>query len=179
MRFTFFVLVCLLSLGVQARTPRNHVKSQEGMAAIRQALDMKVFHDKTFVHDMIKSIYEQDKSGITSDAGKMNAIGHEGLFSKKDSDIIRQEAARKVVRTKLMETPWDEQAEAIEKDPFEAFIGLIEQQEVPNLTQEELDRLNSVDKTVIPNLNQMMAESGPDVGASSVPVVYGGDIDLR
>ena len=78
-----------------------------------------------------------------------------------------------------METPWDEQAEAIEKDPFEAFIGLIEQQEVPDLTQEELDRLNSVDKTVIPKLNQMMTESGPDVGASAVPVVYEGNIDLR
>ena len=38
------------------------MKSQEGMAAIRRALDMKVFHDKTFVHDMIKSIYENISS---------------------------------------------------------------------------------------------------------------------
>ena len=179
MRFVSFVLICLLSLGVQARMPRTRVKSTSGMAAIRQALDMKVFHDKTFVHDMIKSIYDQDQSGKSSNPDKMNAMGHEGIFTKKDADIIRQEAARKVVRTKLMETPWDEQAEAIEKDPFGAFIGLIEQQEVPNLTQKEMDRLNSVDKTVIPKLNQMMTESGPDVGASTVPVVYEGNIDLR
>lgn len=179
MRFVFFTLICLLSFAGQAKTPRTRVKSPDGMAAIRRTLDMKVFRDRTFVHDMIKSIYDQDKSGKSSNPNVMNAMGHEGIFTKKDADIIRQESARKVVRKKLMETPWDEQAEAIEKDPFGAFIGLIEQQEVPDLTQEELARLNSVDKTVIPKLNQMMTESGPDVGASAVPVIYEGNIDLR
>ena len=102
----------------------------------------------------------------------MNEIGHENLFSERDGDIIRREAAHKVNRSKLAKTSWDEQVKAIDADPFNSFIGLIENQEVPNLKQEELDSLNSVDKRVIPNTVQMLTESGPDVGASAVSAVY-------
>jgi hypothetical protein len=171
MKKLLLFLICLAPFVAQSQTVKRP-KSPVGMAQIRQALDMKVFQDRFFVKNMIQSIRELDASGRTSDPDLMNEIGHENLFTERDGDIIRREAAHKVNRTKLAQTSWDEQVKAINADPFGAFIGIIENQEVPNLKTEELDSLNSVDKTVIPEAIQMLTESGPDVGASTVSVIY-------
>ena len=178
MKSVFLILMCLICLNAQATESKKREKDPEAMARIRQALDMKVFHDRTYVKEMIKGIYDQDKSGRTSNPDLMNEMGHEGLFSKKDSDIIRQEAAHKVVRTKLLTTPWDDQSKRIDENPFESFIGLIKDQDVPNLNKKELDNLNSVDKTVIPEMILMLGESGPAIGSSPVSVTYD-NVDLK
>ncbi len=170
-RKILFCILLGLPLVVNAQNTLRK-KSPEAMNRVRQILDMKVFHDRMIVKDILKSMRDQDASGRTSDPDLLNEMGHEGLFSKKDSDIIRKESARKVVRTRLMKKTWEEQEKEIDEDPFEAFIGLIENQEVPNLKKEELDSLNSVDKTVIPRTLQMLTESGPSVGAEAVSVTY-------
>lgn len=178
MRFIFLVMMCMISFVGQAKMHGEYKKSPKALAEIRRVLDMKLFHDRVFVKEMIKGIYEQDKSGRTSNPDLMNEMGHEGLFNKNDSDIIRQEAAHKVMRTKLLTTSWEEESKLIENDPFNAFIGLIEDQEVASLNKKELENLNSVDKKVIPEMIQMMSESGPDIGSSTVPIVYD-DFDLK
>ena len=170
--FQRLTLICLFSLTVQAKISNGYSPAPQAMSDIRKALDIKLFHDRVWVKEMIKSMYDQDKSGQTSNPKLMQEMGHETIFSKKDSDIIRNEAAKRIARTRLIQTSWKEESKSIDQDAFEAFVGLIESQQTPSLKQNELNNLNSVDKRLIPEMIQMMTESGPDIGASTVPVVY-------
>ncbi len=168
MKLSVFSLICLFPLMVSAEPSFVATIPAEDMSVIRQVLDMKVFHDAFFVENMISGIYEQENSGEYSNPSVMREIGHENLFNDRDSELLRHEIAGRVLRTKLIQTPWDDQVAAIHEDPFEAFIGLIENQQVLKLEEKEIEDLNSVDKGVITQTIQMLTESGPDVGAAPV-----------
>ena len=175
----FFVLLFICALPFMAQSAEQNMPLQDDMADIRQVLDTKLFHDRFFVETMIKDLYEQDKAGLYSNPSVMKEMGHEGLFDDRDANLLRYEVANKVVRTQLIQTPWEEQKKAIQKDPFEAFMGLIENQEVPSMAQEDMNDLNSIDKKVIPQTIEMLTESGPDVGAMPVSVIYDESITVR
>ena len=126
------------------------------------ALDMKMLHDRQIVQEMMWSLYEHSQSTEKRD----NITS--GIFSEKDSKILETMMDNKKISYKI--TP--ELLKKTNEDPFEAFKDFIRTARVPKMTTEDIKTLNQVDKKAVSKSLQMITDSGPDVGAKQVSVIY-------
>ena len=126
-------------------------------------LDMKIFHDRPVMQQVVLKLYDQQMSG---NAGRDNFT--EGILSEKDSRIFERTMDNKQIKYQL--TP--ELLKKANQAPFEAFKDLIRTAEVPEISSDEMEELEQIDKKAISQLLQMGTESGPDIGAKPVSVIY-------
>ena len=127
--------------------------------------DMKIFHDKKIMYDVIQKIQEQQQNTqeITENAKMVR-----GVFNEKDSATLEASMQKRNVAYVVTD---DLLAKAAEQ-PYEAFKDLVKTAQISKLSDQDMETLNTVDKKAIPRMMQMMTESGPEVGASQVPVMY-------
>ena len=126
-------------------------------------LDMKIFHDSQIVQGTMLQLYGNQIP---------DAVEHpkltEGILSEKDSAVLEKTMKEKQIKYQV--TP--ELYEKAGEKPFEAFKDLMKSASVPKITREEMKELGKVDDKAIPEMLQMVTESGPDLGAGRVSVIY-------
>ena len=125
-------------------------------------LDMKIFHDSYIVQEMFFALRDQGQNFEKRD--KLT----QGVFNEKDSAILENMLDSNKVTYNI--TP--ELLEKAKQDPFNAFKNLIKTAQQSIITQAEMDLLNQVDDKAFSNMLQMVTESGPNIGANAVSVVY-------
>ena len=91
-----------------------------------------------------------------------------GVFNEKDSATLESFMQEKNIEYVVTD---DLLAKAAEQ-PFEAFKDLVKTAKVSKLSKQDMETLNTVDKKAVTKMMLMVTESGPDVGANQVPVVY-------
>ena len=79
---------------------------------------------------------------------------------------------KKIGKSDWSDMPLEEQQKMINEDAFEAFMAFVSSYQVPNLTKEELDNINSIDEKAISNTLIMITEAGPNVGAEKTAISY-------
>ncbi len=158
-----------IAFSVRAQTlPQAFEQTNENLseAVIEQEffplLDMKIFHDSYIVQEMILAIHEQEQR-----IGRRDKLT-QSVFNEKDSAVLENALDDNKITYNI--TP--ELLEKAKQDPFNAFKDLIKTAQYPAITQAEMDSLNQVDDKAISNMLQMVTESGPDIGANVVSVVY-------
>ena len=162
-----FVLggICLFAIAVQAQTASKNddrlAFDPETESEIFSVLDMKMFHDREIVQGMLFSLYQQ------GNAADRDAIT-QSVFSEEDSALLEKTMDEKQMRYEI--TP--ELLKKSEENPFEAFKDMIKSVRIPQMTKEEMSELGKVDDKAIPNMLQMVTESGPNIGAKRVSVIY-------
>ena len=125
-------------------------------------LDMKVFNDPQMVQEMMMMLYDKRKD-MKSDEKITSAI-----FNEEDSNLLEKTLSSR-------EITYDITPEMLEKSaelPSAAYKDMIKSVHIPQITREEMKKLNKVDKKAIPKMKQMITESGPDIGSSGVSVMY-------
>ena len=125
-------------------------------------LDMKIFHDREIVQNMIGQLYNQQ----SSDVERENLT--QGIFNEKDSAILEKALDSKQIKYQIA----PELLKKASETPFEAFKDVVRNASVPELTKEEMAELWQVDEKAIPRMMQMVTESGPDIGTRRVSVIY-------
>ena len=138
-------------------------EDDEALEELFSALDMKIFHDRQIMQEVVMRLYEQQTTG-----GEARENMTLGIFNEEDSNII--EKAMDNTQLKYKVDP--ELMKKAQEAPFEAFKDLVKNADVPKLTKEELSELETVDRKAIPELLEMATESGPDIGARRVSVMY-------
>ena len=127
--------------------------------------DMKIFHDKVLVPEMIQNVREQqqDTAAIMESAKTVRAI-----YNEKDSATLESFTQKKNIEYDVT----DELLAKASEHPFEAFKEFIKTAKIVKYSDEDMKKMNTVDKKTVPRLIQMITESGPDIGANQVPVMY-------
>ena len=166
MRFLSFILLCSVPVFVQAQEVQEKIRkpSQEAMAELRQLYDMKLYHDPSFVRNAIKTMQNIDQDDAD--------LVYKDILGTKDSKVLKEESVKKIGRSTWSDMSQEEQEEMINNDPFEAFMTFVSGYQVPNLTDDELEKLNSINKKTISDTLIMITEAGPDVGSGPVSVNY-------
>ena len=126
--------------------------------------DMKIFHDKPMMYEVIQKIQEQQDPVAVAE----NLKPLRGVFNEKDSATLESFMQEKNIEYVVTD---DLLAKAAEQ-PFEAFKDLVKTAKVSKLSKQDMETLNTVDKKAVTKMMLMVTESGPDVGANQVPVVY-------
>ena len=134
------------------------------------AMDMKIFHDRQIMQNAILQLAEQQDFPMTAASGERDKMTA-GIFSERDSDILETTLDNRRLHYDL----GPELFEKAGKMPFEAFKDVIMGANIPKISTEEMDKLNQVDEKVIPQMMQLITESGPDVGNRPVSVKYGNE----
>ena len=167
-KFLLLCLIVLFSEGVMARTAAERaaakaLKDQKAEAEMLNALDMKIFHDRQIVQGVLLNSYNQQNS-----SGNKREKTTQVVLSERDSNIIENKMNDKNIKYNV--TP--ELMEKANEKPFEAFKDLVKTATVAKITKEEISELGTVDKKAIPEMLQMMTESGNDFGTKQVSVIY-------
>ena len=131
------------------------------------AMDMKIFHDRQIMQGVLIQLAEEQINPSTAAEGTRDKLT-QGVFNERDSDILETTMDNKRIQYDITPELW----EKADKMPFEAFKDLIRSATVPKLTNADMEELNQVDDTVIPQILQMATESGPDIAARPVSVTY-------
>ena len=130
-------------------------------------MDMKIFHDRQIMQDVLIQLADQQINPSTAAEGTRDKLT-QGVFSERDSDILETTMDNKRIQYNITPELWEKAGEK----PFEAFKDLIRSATVPKLTDADMEELNQVDDTAIPQILQMATESGPDIAARPVSVTY-------
>ena len=130
--------------------------------------NMKIFQDREVMRDILIGLYAQKIILDTPENSRPKMT--QGIYSEKDSEIM--EGAMNKAHYDFDEKSFAAVMEKVEEDPQGAFKELLLNSGVRKIKPEEMKKLNEVDKEAISKKMQMMTESGPDVGAKPVPVLY-------
>lgn len=177
MKKILFLLILLSSTFVGAQTTSNERIALQTMdnpdfeEVFFGFIDMKFLHDRQIMQTAILQLIEQQNNPQTVANGKRDNLT-QGIFNEKDSNILETTMDQKKISYNIT----SELLKKVDEEPFKAFQDLVRSASVPKLTQQELDQLNQVDDKVVSQLFQMVTESGPDVGARPVSVMYDNEI---
>ena len=133
--------------------------------------DMKLFNDRQFVPEILLGMYRMQNLPPSSEENGREKIT-QGIFNKEDSDLL--ETAMDDKRAGFILT--DEMLKKADETPSEVFKDFVKNARFPKITSEEMSQLNQVDKEALPKMMQMVTESGPDIGAGPVSVIYNDEI---
>ena len=165
----FLLLVSPMIASAQATSDRITTAQMVNNPAYEKEffslMDMKILHDRQIMQDVLLQLAEQQMNPKTAVAGGRDKLT-QGVFNERDSDILETKMDERRIQYNI--TP--ELLEKADKHPFEAFKDLIRSATIPRLTDKEMEELNRVDDQAIPQMLQMVTESGPDVGARPVSV---------
>ena len=172
--------ILLLSVGIfysvaasaQVDLGRIYTKEKMGNATFEETfpfLNLKMYHDRDFVKEMVKRLYNEEMTPNTPER-KPNITA--GVFNEKDSKTLQKELFEKDINFGLTRQPLEEQMKKVNMDPYGVFKELVINSSIPKLTRENIKAINQVDKKALPRALEMATESGPDVGAKRVLVKY-------
>ncbi len=130
--------------------------------------NMKIFRDREITRNILIGLYVQKIILDTPENSRPEMT--QGIFSEKDSDVM--ESAMNKAHYDFDEKSFAVSMEKVEEDPLGAFKELMLNSSVRKIKSEEMKKLDEVDKKAISQKIQMITESGPDVGAKPVPVLY-------
>lgn len=166
MRFVSLILLCSIAFFAQAQEVQTvgRKPSKENLEKIRHLFDMKLYHDADFVKQGIKMMQQINPEDAD--------LSYKGVLGEKDSSVLKNESVKKIGHSDWANLPWEEQEKLIEADPFEAFMAFVGNYQVPNLTKQELENLNTINKKTIPDTLIMITEAGPDIGTGEAPITY-------
>ena len=133
-------------------------------------VNMKVFHDREIMKEVLVGLYAQQI--ILNNSDDIRPQMTKGIYSEKDSEIMEGVMNKTSVQYNLEEESFDKLIEKADEDPEEAFKELLLNSSFAKIKPEEMKKLNEVDKETISKATQIITESGPDVGAKPVPVLY-------
>ena len=161
-------LLLVVSLGEAKPLPKQETATETQNDAkaedeIFSVLNIKLFHDRQIVQSIVLNLYDQQTSGVQEWAGMT-----EGVFRDQNSNALAGVMDGKKIKYKV--TP--ELLNKANVAPFEAFKDLIISAEVPQITREEIKNVRPEDRLTTSEFLQMISESGPDLGANPVAVIY-------
>ena len=170
----------LLSVGIfysvvasaQVDSGRIYTKEKMGKATFEEVfpfLNLKVYHDRDFVKEMVKRLYNEEMTPNTPESKPNITMG---VFNEKDSNTLQKELFEKDIKFGLTRQPLEEQLKKVDVDPYSVFKELVVNSSIPKLSRENIKAINQVDKKALPRALEMVTEAGPDVGAKRVWVRY-------
>ena len=175
-KLLLFSVVSFYSMLSFAQVASDQVKTEimldkESMEEILPYFDAKVFHDRQIMSDTITWLYLlQQLDADSLNQGRVKTT--KGVLSEKDSDTFEKNVDAKRMRFNLTDDQVNELLKKVDEDPAAAFRSFLMSAKVPRLTTQELNELNTIDEKAIPKRLEMVTESGPDIGANQVPVMY-------
>ena len=132
--------------------------------------NMKIFRDRQIMKQVITKLYVQEAILRDSDDAKVKV--NPGIFSEEDSKTLEGAMNKGLIHHNLDEEAFNKLLEKTDEDPEAAFKELMLNSSIVKISAEERKKLNQVDEGALTRTLEMMTESGPDVGAKTVPVLY-------
>ena len=132
--------------------------------------NMKIFHDREIMKDILVGLYAQQI--ILNNSDDVRPKMTQGIYSEKDSAVLEGAMSNSAIQYNVDEESFEKILEKAETDPNGALKELLQNSTFRKITSEEMKELNEVDKEAISKTMQMITESGPDIGAKPVPVLY-------
>lgn len=176
MKKILFLGILLSSTVVFAQTSEDRVVAKDMLTndvTFEEAFpfaNMKMFQDRQIMKEILSELYFQQSA--LSAPGVERPKVTQGLYSEKDSEILEGAMDKSMLKSNLDEEAFNKLLEKADEDPQGAFKELLLNSSFAKIKPEEMKNLNQVDKEAISKKMQMITESGPDIGANPVPVLY-------
>ena len=176
MRGIFLGLILLSSVIVFAQTAEDRVTAKDMLTddvSFEEVFpfgDMKIFQDRQIVQEILSEFYTQQNMQVDLKTERPKVT--EGIFSENDSGSFEKAMNKRMIQYNLDEKSFDELLKKADEDPSAAFKAFLLNSSITKIKSEEMQSLNKIDKKALSKITQMVTESGPDVGAKRVPVLY-------
>ena len=176
MKKNLFLGILLSSTMVFAQTSEDRVTVKDMLTddvtfeKVFPFADMKILQDRQIVKEILSGLYFQ-QSALSTPGVEIPKVT-QGLYSEKDSEILEGAMNKSMLKSNLDEESFNKLLEKADEDPQGAFKELLLNSSFAKIKSEEMKNLNQVDKEAISKKMQIITESGPDIGAKPVPVLY-------
>ena len=160
-------LLCSATVGAQTTSEIITTgKMMEGASFEKEfpLLDLKIFHDRQIMQEVIKKMYDMEQNPPTIDEETLKKTSIDGTDVQKVNASLKNK-----VNYGLTQKPLEERLQKADEQPFEAFKELMMGVPLPQMNSDDVRTKVKAEDTI--KMVQMLTESGTGIGSNQVPVV--------